>query len=88
MTYKVGIYSGTVALYRDLTRLSVSDSKTECFSHHVLRNNIKNNVSRPSVMTNYDIFPSITRINTVLQHSLNCRDEVLILQYIIVVHTF
>ena len=31
-------------------------------------------------MTNYDIFPSISRINTVLQHSIYSRDELRILK--------
>ena len=87
MTNTAGIYSGTVALYGELSRIIVSVSKTECFSHHVFRNNIRNNGTGLLVVTNYYIFQFITRINTILQHSIDSRDELFTLQYITVVHT-
>ena len=60
MTHTVGIDSGIVALYRDVTGATVSDNKTEWPSHHIFRNNIRNNATRQSVMTIYDMFPSNT----------------------------
>ena len=80
MTHRVGIYYGAVALYRDLTGITVSDSRTECSSHHVFQNNIENNEIGPSGATNYYIFPRIARLHTVLQHSIHCNDELRILQ--------
>ena len=70
------------ALYRDLTRITVSDSKTEYFSHHFFRNNIRNNGKLLSVMTNNLIFPSTKRLNKVLHHSITCSDELRLLEYI------
>ena len=35
MTHRVTIYYGTVAIYRDLTRITVSDIKSVCISQHV-----------------------------------------------------
>ena len=79
---------GTVTLYRGLTIITVSDSKTERLSHHVFRNNTRNNETGLSIMTNYDIFPRIARLHTILQHSIHCKDELRILQDRIVVYTF
>ena len=75
MSYRVGIYYGALALYRDLTRITFSDSKTECFSHHVSRNSIRNNGARLAGTMNYDTFPRITLLDTVLRHSILCNDE-------------
>ena len=68
MTHRIGIYKGTVALYPDQTRVSVSGSKTECSSLHDTRNNIRNNETRLSGAINYDTFPRITLSHTVLLH--------------------
>ena len=88
MSHRVGICWGTVAIYRDLTRITVSDSKTESISHHDFRNNIRNNYSRRTGTMNYDIFPRITRLHTFLQQSIHCKDEFRILQDIyFITHT-
>ena len=87
MTHRDVIYWGTVALYRDQTRMTVSDSKTECISHHVLRNNIRKKDTGLTCTMHYDIFPRITRLHTVLLHSIHYKDEFRILQYINIVDT-
>ena len=88
MTHRVRIYQGTVALYRDLTRITFSDSKTECISHHVSSNNIRNNETRLSGSMNFNTFPRITLIHTILLHSIHCKDELLVFQDInFVTHT-
>ena len=46
MTHCVGIFLGTVAFYRDLTRITVSDIKSEWIRHHSTRNNIRKNHTR------------------------------------------
>ena len=60
MTHRIGIYQGTVALYRDLTGITVGDSKTECISHNISRNNIRNKETRLSGTVNYETFLRIT----------------------------
>ena len=87
MTHCVGIYSGRVAFYRDLTRITVSDIKSEWIWHHSNRNNIRKNDTGLSVTMHYDIFRSITRLLTVLLHSIHCKHQFRILQYIIFVYT-
>ena len=61
MTHCVGIYKGTVAFYRDLTRITVSDIKPEWILHHSTRNNIrkKNRTNR------YDALRYISKNYTV-----------------------
>ena len=66
MTHCVGIYYGTVAFYRDLTRITVSDIKSEWNLHHSTRNNIRKNDTGLTGTMRYDIFRSITRLQTVL----------------------
>ena len=88
MTHRVGIYQRTVTLYRDLTRITVSDSKTEYISHHVSRNNTRKNDTGLTGTMNSDIFPRITRLHMVLQHSVQCKDEFRILQNINFFHTY
>ena len=46
ITHRVGIYKGTVALYCDLTGMSISYSKTKFVSRHDSSNNIWNNETR------------------------------------------
>ena len=87
MTHCVGIYYGTVAIYRDLTRITVSDNKSECILHHSTSNNIKKNDTGLTGTMHYDIFRSITRLQTVLLHSIHCKHQIRILQYIIFVYT-
>ena len=82
MTHRVGIYYGGIVLYRGRTRITVGDSETEFISQHVCRNYIRNNETRLSRMMNKDIFPRTTRLYTVLQHSLNCKNEFRKFQYI------
>ena len=43
MTHCVGIYYWTVAFYRDLTRITVSDIKSEWILHNSSGNNIRRN---------------------------------------------
>ena len=88
MTHRVEIYQGTDALYRELKRITVSDSKTECISHHVSRNNIRNSETRLTGTMIYDTFPCKTLLNTVLLHSMQCKDEFRIFQYINFVHAY
>ena len=87
MTHCVGIYQGTVAFYRDLTRITVSDIKSEWILHHSTRNNIRINDTGLTGTMLYDIFRSITRLQTVLLHSIHCKHQLSILQYIIFVYT-
>ena len=87
MTHCVGIYQGTVAFYRDLTRKNVSDSKSEWICHHSTRNNIRKNDTGLTGTMHYDIFRRIIRLQTVLQHSIRCKHQFRILQYIIFVYT-
>ena len=87
MNHFVGIYYGTVAFYRDLTRITVCDIKSEWIWHHSTCNNIRKNDTGQTGMMHYDIFWSITRSQTVLLHSMNCKHQLRILQYIIFVYT-
>ena len=84
MTHCVGIYWGTVAFYRDLTQITVSDIKSEWICHHSTRNNIRNNDTGLTGTMPYDIFRSITPLQTVLLHSIHCKHKFRILQYICV----
>ena len=83
----VGIYQGTVAFYRDLTRITVSDIKSEWTWHHSTRNDIKKNDTGITGTMHYDIFRSITRLQTVLLHSMRCKHQFRILLSIIIVYT-
>ena len=85
MTHCVGIYNGTVAFYRDLTRITVSDIKSEWIWHHSTRSNIRKNDTGLTGTMHYDIFRSITRLQTVLLHSIHCTHQFRLLQYIIFV---
>ena len=87
MTYCVGIYYGKVAFYRDLTRITVSDIKFEWICHHSTSNNIRKNDTGLTGTMQCDIFRSITRLQTVLLHSIHCKHQFRILQYIIFVYT-
>ena len=88
MKHRIVIYLGTVSIYRDLTRISVSDIKSEYISHHVSGNNFRKNDTWLTGTINYDIFPRITRLNTVLQHSIHCKDEFRVFQDINFVHSY
>ena len=87
MTHCVGIYYGTVAFYRDLTRITASDIKSEWIWHHSTRNNIRKNITGLTGSMHYDIFRSITRLQTVLLHSIHCKHQFRILEYIMYVYT-
>ena len=85
MTHCVGIYLGTVAFYRDLTRITVSDIKSEWIGYHSTRNSIRKNDTGLTGTVPYHIFRSTTRLQTVLLHSIHCKHQFRILQYIIFV---
>ena len=87
LTRCVVIYYGAVAFYRDLTRITVSDIKPEWIWHHSTRNNIRKNDTGLTGTMHNDIFRSITRLQTVLLHSIHCKNQFRILQYIIFVYT-
>ena len=87
MTHCVGIYKGTVAFYRDLTRITVSDIKSEWICHYSTRNNIRKYDTGLTGTMHYYIFRSITRLQTFLLHSIHCNHQFRILQYIIYVYT-
>ena len=87
MPHCVGIYYGTVAFYRDLTRIIVSDIKSKWIWHHSNRNNIRKNDTGLTGTMHYNIFRSITWLQTFLLHSIHCKHQFLILQYIKYVYT-
>ena len=87
MIHCVGIYSGTVAFNRDLTRITVSDIKSEWIWHHSTRNNIRKNDTGLTGTMQYYIYSSITRLQTVLLHSILYKHQFGILQYFIFVYT-
>ena len=87
MTHCVGLYQGTVAVQRDLTQITVSYIKSEWICHHSTRNSIRKNDTRLTGKIHYDIIRSITRLQTVLLHSINCKHQFRMLQYIIFVYT-
>ena len=86
MTHCVGIYWGKVAFYRDLTRITDSDIKSVWIWHHSTRNNIRKNDTGLTCTMHYDIFRSISRLQTVLLHSIHCKHQFRKLQYIICIH--
>ena len=88
MNIWVGIYKGTVAFYRDLTRVTVSDIKSEWTWYHVSPNNIRKNVTGLAGTMHYDTSRRITRLQTVLLHSIHGSYEFRMLQYIIFVNTY
>ena len=88
MTNCVRIYYGTVAFYRDLTRMTVSDIKSEWISHDSSGNNIRENDAGLTGKMHYDIFRRITRLQTVLPHSIHCKYVFRILPHIIFVDTY
>ena len=79
MTHCVGICYGTVAFCRDLTRITVCDIKSEWIWHHSSRNNIRKNYTGLTATMHYDILRSITRLQTVLLHSIHCKHQIRIL---------
>ena len=87
VTHCVGIYYGKVAFYRELTRITVSDIKSEWIWHHSTRNYIRKNDTGLTGTMHYNIFRSFTRLQTVLLHSIHCKHQFRILQYIIFVYT-
>ena len=62
MTHCVGIYKGTVAFYRDLTRIIVSDIKPEWIFHHSTLNNIrkKNRTNRYDALRYISMYYTVT----------------------------
>ena len=86
MTHRVGIYYGAVVFYRDLTRKTVSDIKSEWFWHLSSRNNIRKNDTGITGTMHYDIFPRTTLLQTVLLHSIHCKHQIRILLVIIFVY--
>ena len=75
-------------IFRDLTRMTVSDIKSELTSHHVSLNNIRENDTGLTGTMHYGIFRRITRLQAVLLHSIHCNYEFPILPYIIFVDTY
>ena len=88
MTHWAGIYQGTVAFYRDQTRMTVSDIKSEWIWHHVSLNNVRKDDTGLTGTMHYDMFRRITRLQTVLLHSIHCKNKFRILQYLIFVDTY
>ena len=88
MTHCVEIYYGTAQFYLDLTRITVSDIKSEWIWHNSTRNNIRKNDTGLTGTMHYDIFRSITRLQTFLLHSKHSRYEFHQLCYIIFLDTF
>ena len=84
MSHCVGIYWGTVAFYRHLTRITVSDIKPEWIWHHSTRNNIRKNDTGLTGMMHFFIFRSITRLQTILLHSIQCKHQLRIIEYILI----
>ena len=73
----------------NLTIITFSDSKPKSVSHHLFRNNIRNNERVLSEMTNYDIYGHTTRLHTILQHSWHCKGELCVLQILkLFTHTY
>ena len=62
VTHWVGIYQGTAAFYRDLTRIAVSDIKSKWTVHHSTRINIRKNGTGLTGTMYYDIFRTITQL--------------------------
>ena len=56
ITHCVGINWGTVAFYHDLTRITISDNKSEWIWHHSSRNNIRKNDTGLTGTLHFDIF--------------------------------
>ena len=78
---------GNSRFYGDLTRITVSDIKSEWIWHHSTRHNIRKNDTGLTGTMHCDIFRRITRLQTVLLHSIHCKHQFRILQYIIFVYT-
>ena len=55
--------------------------------HHSTSNNIRKNVTGLTGTMYYDIFRSITRLQTFLLHSIHCKHQFRIFQYITFVYT-
>ena len=87
MTHRVGIYQGAVVLYRNLTRITINDLKSEWMCHQVSRNDIRRKDTGLTGAMHYDIFRLNTQFQTVLLHSIHCQYEFHILQDIISVDT-
>ena len=64
MTHWVAIYHGTVAFYRDLSRMTVCGIKSVWIWHDYSGNNIGKNDTGLTGTVHYDIFRSITRLQT------------------------
>ena len=88
MTHWVGIYYGRVAFYRDITRKTFSEIKSEWFWHDSSGYNIRKNNTGLTRTMHYDIFRRIKRLQTVLLYSIHCNNEFGILLYIIFVNTY
>ena len=68
--------------------MTVSDIKTEWIGHDSSGNNNRKNGTGLTGTMQYDIFRRITRLQTVLLHSIHCKYEFRILPYIIFVETY
>ena len=67
--------------------MTVSDIKSEWICHDSAGNNIRKNDTGLTGTMHCDIFRRITRLQTVLLHSIDCKYEFRILPYIIFVDT-
>ena len=63
--------------------MTVSNIKSERIWHDSSGNNIRKNDTGQTGTMHYDIFRRITRLQTVLLHSIHCKHQFRILQYII-----
>ena len=68
--------------------MTVSDIKSEWIWHDSSGNIIGKNDKGQTGTMHYDIFRRITRLQTVLLHSIHCNYEVRILPYIILVDIY
>ena len=68
--------------------MSVSDFKSEWIWHDSSGNIIGENDTGLTGTMHYDIFRRITRLQTDLLHSINCKYEFRMFQYIIFVDTY
>ena len=81
------IYPRRVYLSRVDFVVARPHGKPEWISHHSTRNNIRKNDTGLTGTMHYDVFRSITLIQTVLLHSIHCKHQFRKLQYIIFVYT-
>ena len=77
-------YLSYTVSYPAVSSTVISHSPTACASgyHHSYRNNISKNDTGLTGTIYYDIFRSITRLQTVLLHSIHCKHQFRILSHL------